>query len=112
MTSREFRSIYETSKWLWGGDLAHLPAGNSRLSFNHFCTRVDDVLSDIVRLFFVFAQEFGSIFCNDHKTSASQSTLIGIRFLFSPAIACSGAQAMVFSSHITTQYNGINNQES
>lgn len=113
MISREFRSIYEISKWLWGGYLASLTTGNSRLSLNQFYNRIGEVISDIARYFFVFAQEICSFCCNDYKTSASQSTLIGIRFLFSPAIACSGAQAMVFSLHLTTlNSRTINNQKS
>lgn len=113
MISREFRSIYEISKWLWGGYLASLTAGNSRLSLNHFCTRIDDVISDIVRLLFVFGQKICIFFNNNIKTFASQSNHIGIGFSFSLTIACSDAQAMVFSLPITTLNSvTINNQKS
>lgn len=112
MISREFRSIYGFSNCLWGGRLASLTAGNSHQSLTHFCNFFDDVFDNIVRCFIVIAQEICSLFCNTIITLASQSHHIGIRFSFSPTIACSDAQAMVFSAQKTTQNSVIiNNQK-
>lgn len=101
MTLSRIRSIYEIRKSLWGGYLASLTSGNSRSSINHFCNIFDDVSNDIVRIVLVIAHRFEYFFTKNIKPVASQSyPKIGIGFSFSPAIAWSGAQAIVFSNAI------------